>query len=126
MNLGDGSHVRKSNSGANASYAQESDSNVTHILPLMTQPFNFRYGYSTFLTKIMPSSVPFYSLPRSSRTLLPHWEELIIFNEKFSYLRHRLGDSLGIFFLVQVSLNRLPIICATLLLLRQSPTQSSL
>ena len=43
VNLADGGHVRKSNSSTNASYAQESDSNVTHILPLMTQPFNFRY-----------------------------------------------------------------------------------
>ena len=42
VNLGDGSHIRKSNPGTNASYAQESDSNVTHILPLMTQPFSFR------------------------------------------------------------------------------------
>ena len=54
----------------------------------------------------MPSSVPCRFISRTSRTLLPHWEELIIFNEKFSYLRHRLGDSLGIFFLIQVSLNR--------------------
>ena len=46
VNLADGGHVRKSNSSTNASYAQESDSNVTHILPLMTQPFNFRYGDS--------------------------------------------------------------------------------
>ncbi len=72
------------------------DAHVRHILPLMTQPFDFR----------------------GSRTLVPRWEELLIFKESFSYLSSsqaaarggggkrtgatREREKLGLFFLVQV------------------------
>ncbi len=82
------------------------EANVRHILPLMTQPFMFR----------------------KSPTLVPRWEELLLFNESFSYLsgqqqrqqqQHgatsgrrkgatREREKLGLFFLVQdfVSMSR--------------------
>ncbi len=84
------------------------DTNVRHIMPLMTQPFKFR----------------------NSGTLVPRWEELLIFNESFDYLSSAQQTSsgggrddrtrtrattatqgrekLGLFFLVQdfVSMNR--------------------
>jgi hypothetical protein len=41
VNLFDGSHVKKKNANTSAAYYEESG--VKHILPLMTQPFNFRY-----------------------------------------------------------------------------------
>jgi hypothetical protein len=42
-----------------------------------------------------------YLSSRSSGTLLPRWEELILFNESFSHLEKTFGANLGIFFLVQ-------------------------
>ena len=77
------------------------ESNVRHILPLMTQPFLFR----------------------KSPTLVPRWEELLLFNESFGYLSCQGGratrgannkratrerEKLGLFFLVQdfVSMTR--------------------
>ena len=42
------------------------------------------------------------------RTLVPRWEELLIFNESFDHVKTDNGDDLAIFFLVQdfVSMNK--------------------
>ena len=42
------------------------------------------------------------------RTLVPRWEELLIFNESFDHVKTNNGDDLAIFFLVQdfVSMNK--------------------
>ena len=76
VSLTDGNSIQKSESGKSVTCLQ--DANVKQILPLLTQPFVFK----------------------NSRTLVPRWEELLLFNESFSYLRG-LGDKLGIFFLIQ-------------------------
>ncbi|XP_053144451.1 jouberin isoform X2 [Hemicordylus capensis] len=56
-----GLYVKKENSRAVSSYYEEAT--VEHILPIMTQPYDFRQFKST----------------------LPEWEEQIIFNERFNY-----------------------------------------
>jgi len=111
VNLETGGYVAKQKRENKVTCYEEG--NVGHILPLMTQPFVFRV----------------------SRTLVPRWEELLIFNESFHYLAHpseagadddggkdgdtmnqtrmattrrHVRESLGLFFLVQdfVSMTR--------------------
>ena len=77
VDLESGQLVKKSdeNRSVVAFYEQ---SNVTHILPLMTQSYSLR----------------------DSRTVLPRWEELLLYNEQFSHFQS-LQDKLGIFFIIQ-------------------------
>jgi jouberin len=48
---------------------------VTHVIPLMTQPFDFR----------------------KRKSIIPRWEELLLFNEDFDYFMS-FGSNLGVFF----------------------------
>ncbi|ETE58168.1 Jouberin, partial [Ophiophagus hannah] len=57
-----GSYVKKENSSRQVSSFYEQEK-VGHILPIMTQPYDFRQFKST----------------------LPEWEEQILFNERFNY-----------------------------------------
>ena len=81
MNLSTGQFVPKRDRRRPVTCLHEGSNGdgVTHILPLMTQPFVFR----------------------AMRTLVPRWEELLIFNESFDHVRESQGDDLAIFFLVQ-------------------------
>uniref|UniRef100_F6YJE7 SH3 domain-containing protein n=1 Tax=Ciona intestinalis TaxID=7719 RepID=F6YJE7_CIOIN len=58
-----GAYLKKSNSSRRVTSFYESDS-VTSVLPIMTQPFDFR----------------------ANQSVLPRWEETLIFNESFSSL----------------------------------------
>lgn len=49
-------------------YEQE---NVDHILPIMTQPFDFK----------------------KNKSIVPEWQEQIIFNERFGYFVQQNDDS---------------------------------
>jgi len=48
---------------------------VTNIIPLMTQPFDFR----------------------KQKSIVPRWEELLVFNDSFDYFMS-FGQNIGIFF----------------------------
>ena len=48
---------------------------VTHIIPLMTQPFDFR----------------------KRKSVVPRWEELLLFNEDFDYFMSYGTNLVGIF-----------------------------
>ncbi|XP_072410215.1 jouberin isoform X1 [Chiloscyllium punctatum] len=65
-----GQYVKKehSNRPVTSYYEQE---NVEHILPIMTQPYDFR----------------------KNKSAIPAWEEQIIFNERFGYFLHEFMDS---------------------------------
>ncbi|XP_051880843.1 jouberin [Pristis pectinata] len=64
-----GQYVRKEHSNRHVTSYYEQD-NVEHILPIMTQPYDFRKNKST----------------------IPVWEEQLVFNERFGYF---LKDSIG-------------------------------
>ncbi|XP_070556503.1 jouberin-like isoform X2 [Ptychodera flava] len=60
-----GQYVKKKDSSrAVASYYEKENDNVDFILPIMTQPFDFK----------------------KRKTVIPAWEELLLFNESYLYL----------------------------------------
>lgn len=63
-----------------SSYEQEQ---TEHILPVMTQPYDFRQLKST----------------------VPEWEELVIFNERFSYFIQNTEESPRVILFFEVRLN---------------------
>uniref|UniRef100_UPI00398EEB01 jouberin isoform X2 n=1 Tax=Pristiophorus japonicus TaxID=55135 RepID=UPI00398EEB01 len=65
-----GQYVMKEHSKRHVTSYYEQE-NVEHILPIMTQPYDFRKNKST----------------------IPSWEEQIIFNERFGYFLHEFIDS---------------------------------
>lgn len=83
VDLESGHFIQKRNPDQSVTCYEES--NVKHIMPLMTQPFVFRH----------------------SRTLVPRWEELLLFNEDFQHFASY-KEKLGVFFIVQdfVSMNK--------------------
>ncbi|KAM9563872.1 jouberin isoform 1-T3 [Guaruba guarouba] len=65
-----GLYVKKDHSQRKVSSYYEQDQ-IDHILPIMTQPYNFRQSKST----------------------VPEWEEQVIFNERFSYFIQNTEES---------------------------------
>ncbi|XP_067840929.1 jouberin isoform X2 [Heptranchias perlo] len=65
-----GQYVKKEHSNRHVTSYYEQE-NVEHILPIMTQPYDFRKNKST----------------------IPAWEEQIIFNERFGYFLHEFKES---------------------------------
>ncbi|KAK3744974.1 hypothetical protein QZH41_008499, partial [Actinostola sp. cb2023] len=65
VDIATGNYVKKSDRERNVSsyYENKNDSPVDYILPVMTQPFDFK----------------------THKCLIPYWEEVLIFNECFSY-----------------------------------------
>lgn len=61
-------------------YEQEQ---IEHILPIMTQPYDFRLSKST----------------------APEWEEQVIFNERFSYFIENTEESPRVILFFEVRLN---------------------
>lgn len=69
VDIDTGQYVKKSDSSRSVTsyYENETDTPVDYIMPMMTQPFDFK----------------------KYRSLLPCWEEGLLFNEIFSYLLSR-------------------------------------
>ena len=74
VNLESGELVSKSNRRQKVSSYYETE-NVKNVVPLMTQPFEFRHR----------------------KSIVPRWEELLLFNDDFDYFV-ALGPKLGVFF----------------------------
>ena len=74
INLETGELVAKSHKRQKVSSYYETE-NVKHVVPLMTQPFEFRHR----------------------KSIVPRWEELLLFNDDFDYFVS-LGPKLGVFF----------------------------
>ncbi|XP_069567712.1 jouberin isoform X1 [Brachyistius frenatus] len=65
-----GQYVKKEDSHRPVSSFYEQE-NVDHVLPIMTQPFDFK----------------------KNKSIIPEWQEQIIFNERFGYFVQRHGES---------------------------------
>ncbi|KAM9842057.1 jouberin-like [Aulostomus maculatus] len=65
-----GQYVKKEDSHRPVSSFYEQD-NVDHILPIMTQPFDFK----------------------KNKSIIPEWQEQVIFNERFSYFLQQNSES---------------------------------
>lgn len=64
VNMKTGQHLKKLHSDRSVtSYYERQSNNIEYIMPMMTQPFNLK----------------------EKKYLMPLWEELLIFNEDFSY-----------------------------------------
>ncbi|XP_032238499.2 jouberin isoform X2 [Nematostella vectensis] len=63
VDMDTGKYIKKSEKDRNVTSFYESESNVDYILPVMTQPFDFK----------------------KNKCLVPYWEEVLLFNEQFSY-----------------------------------------
>jgi jouberin len=74
VDLETGELVTKSNKSQKVSSYYETE-HVKHVVPLMTQPFEFRHR----------------------KSIVPRWEELLLFNDDFEYFVS-LGTKLGVFF----------------------------
>ena len=74
INLETGELLPKSSKRQKVSSYYETE-HVKHVVPLMTQPFEFRHR----------------------KSIVPRWEELLLFNDNFDYFVS-LGTKLGIFF----------------------------
>uniref|UniRef100_A0A8C3S0T4 Jouberin n=1 Tax=Chelydra serpentina TaxID=8475 RepID=A0A8C3S0T4_CHESE len=72
-----GLYVKKDSRAVSSFYEQE---RVEHILPIITQPYDFRQFKST----------------------LPEWEEQIIFNERFSYFLQDAEESPKVFLFFEI------------------------
>lgn len=59
-------------------YEQES---VEHVLPIITQPFDFK----------------------KQKSVVPEWEEQIIFNERFSYFLQQIAEAPKVILFFEVS-----------------------
>ena len=74
INLETGELVAKSHRRQKVSSYYETE-HVKHVVPLMTQPFEFRHR----------------------KSIVPRWEELLLFNDEFDYFVS-FGANLGVFF----------------------------
>lgn len=77
VDLESGQLIRKSDESKSV-VAYYEEASVTQILPLMTQPYSLK----------------------DSKTVLPRWEELLLYNEQFDHFQS-FQDNLGIFFIIQ-------------------------